>query len=127
MLRAMEIDFDIHKLVEAERRSFDEPPYMALRRLLKLPEPPRASTPPAGRGWQAEGVSLPHGTKLRMTYGRPKRTYTGTIQNAEWHVEGRVFDSPSGAASGVAVTSRGDKTRLNGWELWEVQLPGDTR
>ena len=32
-----------------------------------------------------------------------------------------------GAASGVAITSKGEKTRLNGWELWEVQQPGQTK
>jgi hypothetical protein len=32
-----------------------------------------------------------------------------------------------GAASGVAITSKGEKTRLNGWELWEAQQPGETR
>jgi hypothetical protein len=126
-VRTIEIDFDIHKLIEAERRSFDEQPYEALRRLLKLPEITRELARPAGRAWQSEGVTLEHGTKLRMTYGRPKRTYTGVVLNGEWHVEGQVFDSPSGAASGVAITSKGEKTRLNGWELWEVQQPGETR
>jgi hypothetical protein len=127
-MRPIEIDFDIHKLIEAERRGFDEPPNSALRRLLKLPE--KVSTLPTmkrGRAWQSEGVSLAEGTQLRMTYGRPKRTYTGTIVNGEWHVEGQVFDSPSGAASGVAITGKGNKTRLNGWDLWEVQHPGEMR
>ena len=57
--------FDIHKLIEAERRSFDEEPYQALRRLLKLPETAREQAKPAGRAWQLEGVTLEHGTKLR--------------------------------------------------------------
>ena len=35
---SIEIDFDIHKLIELERRSFTEKPFIALRRLLKLPE-----------------------------------------------------------------------------------------
>jgi hypothetical protein len=127
-MRSIEIDFDIHKLIEAERRGFDEPPFVALRRLLKLPEQtslPVTAVPESGVPWHGEGVTLPHGTKLRMIYGRPKRTYPGTIIHGEWVVAGEKFDSPSGAASGVAITGKGKKTRLNGWELWEVQRPGE--
>jgi hypothetical protein len=135
-MRPIEIDFDIHKLIEAERRGFDEAPNAALRRLLKLPEVQSApATVMAGEPnvrrtgqlpWQGEGVVLPHQTRVRMTYGRPKKTYTGAIINGEWVVEGQVFDSPSGAASGVAITGKGQKTRLNGWDLWYVQRPGET-
>ena len=137
-MRTIEIDFDIHKLIEAERRSFDEPANDALRRLLKLPKKESAalgqtSRPAAqarGNGqqsWQAEGVILPHGTKLRMVYGRPKKKYEGQIINGEWVVGGQTFDSPSGAASGVAVTAKGEKTRLNGWDLWDVQRPDENK
>ena len=130
-MRAIEIDFDIHKAIEAERRGFDEPPNDALRRLLKLPD--KASAPVTAakvasqsqRPWKGEGVVLEHGTKLRMIYGRPRRTYTGAVVDGDWVVEGRKFDTPSGAASGVAITARGEKTRLNGWELWAVQRPGE--
>ena len=37
-VRTIEIDFDIHKLIETERRSFAESPNMVLRRLLNLGE-----------------------------------------------------------------------------------------
>jgi hypothetical protein len=137
-MRTIEIDFDIHKLIEAERRGFDEPANDALRRLLKLPkadssasgQASRSGVPAKGDGhqpWQAEGVILPHGTKLRMVYGRPKKKHEGQIINGEWVVGGQTFDSPSGAASGVAVTAKGEKTRLNGWELWDVQRPDESR
>ena len=129
-MRTIEIDFDIHKLIEAERRSFHETPNDALRRLLKLPETTKEASPPKAMNghflaWQGEGVVLPHGTKLRMPYGRPKTIYSGEIVNGEWVIEGQRFDSPSGAASGVAITGKGEKTRLNGWVLWEVQKPGE--
>ena len=65
-MRTIEIDFDIHKLIEAERRSFDEEPYVALRRLLKLPEPARELAKPAGRALRSEGVTREHGSKLRV-------------------------------------------------------------
>ncbi len=41
-LRTIQIDLDIHKLIEGERRSFGEPSHLAWRFLLRLPEPPVA-------------------------------------------------------------------------------------
>jgi len=127
--RTIDIDFDIHKLIEAERRSFDERPNDALRRLLKLPSKTPASGPrpigsSAGRSWFGEGVTLVHGTHVRMRYNG--RLYEGEIVDGKWVIEGKIFDSPSGAASGIAVTKRGKKTRLDGWIYWEIQAPGDT-
>lgn len=126
-LRSIEVDFDIHKLIEAERRSFAEPPHIALRRLLNLPDDPSAepaSKPPAGRAWSGDGATLPHGTLIRMDYNQ--RRYDGQIIDGQWVIEGQRFSSPSGAASGVAVTKSGDKTKLDGWGYWEVKQPGDT-
>jgi hypothetical protein len=126
--RTIDIDFDVHKLIETERRSFDEKPNDALRRLLKLPVRPAASTkgapPPGARLWSGEGVTLPHGTHVRMRYNG--RLYEGEIVDGKWVVEGKTFDTPSGAASGIAVTKKGKTTRLDGWIYWNAQLPGDT-
>jgi hypothetical protein len=124
----VEIDFDVYKLIEAERKSFDEPRIAALRRLLKLPAKPvteRLSGGNSGeRAWAGEGVTLMHGTRLRMRYNG--RQYEGQIVDGRWEIEGKSFDSPSGAASGIAITKRGKQTRLDGWIYWEVQAPGDT-
>jgi hypothetical protein len=129
-MRLIEIDYDVHKLIEMERRDFDEPPNAALRRLLKLPEkppiPPSVDKPSPAPLWRGEGVDLPEGTKLRMNYGRAKTVYTGVISKGNWLVEGKMFDTPSDAASGVAITGVGKRTRLNGWDLWEVQRPGES-
>ena len=57
-----------------------------------------------------------------MSYNR--RTYEGQIVNGSWAIGEHNFDSPSGAASGVAVTKRGERTRLDGWIYWQVKLPG---
>ena len=127
-MRTIEIDFDIHKLIEAERRSFHETPNDALRRLLKLPETTKEASPPRAMNGHFPGrgkVWCYHTAKLRMPYGRPKTIYSGEIVNGEWVIEGQRFGSPSGAASGVAITGKGEKTRLNGWVLWEVQKPGE--
>jgi hypothetical protein len=124
----IEIDFDVYKLIEAERRSFDEPRIDALRRLLKLPAKAGAATSgggkPVGRAWSGEGVTLAHGTLVRMRYNG--RQYEGEIADGKWLVEGTTFDSPSGAASGIAITKRGKTTRLDGWIYWEIKAHGDS-
>jgi hypothetical protein len=144
--RTIEIDFDIHKLIEGERRSFSESPNAVLRRLLKLSETssdPAATTSPTqdatsttftsptsgavsdriARSWSSNGVILPHGTQLKMEYNR--RTYVGEVRDGFWHVQGKQFSSPSSAASGVALTKDGKLTSLDGWIYWHVKRPGD--
>jgi hypothetical protein len=39
-------------------------------------------------------------------------------------VDGRAFDSPSGAASSLAITKSGKTTSLNGWLYWKVRRIG---
>ena len=65
-LRSIDIDFEVHKCIETERKGFDETPNDVLRRLLKLGEgaPPRPAgngkaVPSAGRPWSGKGVTLP--------------------------------------------------------------------
>lgn len=128
-MRNIEIDFDVHKAIENERRGFDESPNEALRRLLRLPErkssQSRASDASAKqKDWTDKGVVLPHGTELRMEYSG--RTYIGKILDGEWVIGDMKFDSPSGAASGVALTRKGKRTRLDGWKYWFVRRPSET-
>jgi hypothetical protein len=126
--RTIEIDFDIHKLIEAERHGFEEIPNDALRRLLRLPDReskvPRKKSIQGCRSWSGEGVMLHHGTLVRMRYNG--RQYEGEIVDGKWVIEGKTFDSPSGAASGVAITKKGKQTRLDGWIYWEARLLGET-
>ncbi len=130
-LRTIEIDFDIHRLIELERKGFDEPEYLALRRLLKLPAPETQEEQEAsisystqeGRSWIGKGVELPHGTEVRMTYGG--KTYHGKIDDGEWVVEGVHTRSPSAAAGSAARTKDGKHPALNGWNYWEVKRPND--
>ena len=129
-LRTIEIDFDIHQMIELERKGFDEPEYIALRRLLKLPasELPTGLAPsinkPGGRPWSGKNVELPHGTELRMEYNG--QVFRGYIDNGAWAVEGHRANSPSDAAGCVARTKSGDRPSLNGWIYWEVKRPTDT-
>lgn len=128
-LRTIEIDFDIHQMIELERKGFDEPEYLALRRLLKLPNseagtetaPPVGT--PSGRPWSGKGVELPHGTELRMEYNG--QVFRGHIENGGWVVEGHHAKSPSDAAGSAATTMSGSRPSLNGWIYWEIKRPTD--
>jgi hypothetical protein len=136
--RTIEIDIEVHKRIESERASFAETPNDILRRLLKLngdavPKPmpqtasgpmPQESNTNQVRSWSDDGVVLPHGTLVRMTYNG--RTHEGRISNGSWHVEGQHFHSASAAACGVAQTRSGRNPSLNGWIYWEVKRPGDS-
>ncbi len=126
--RSIEIDFDVHQFIEIERRSFDEKPNAVLRRLFKIDKDTPASPVPvsansAGRPWSGKGVTLQHGTELRMKYNG--KQHFGQIDDGEWAVEGKRFRSPSAAAGGVALTKSGRKTSLDGWIYWEAKRPGD--
>lgn len=126
-LRTIEIDFDVHKRIELERRSFVETPNAVLRRLLKIDEGQSIAKPATsggGRPWAGKGVTLPHGTELRMEYNG--HVYMGMIQNGAWMVEGGQYKSPSAAAGGVARTKNGTRTNLDGWMYWQVKRPGET-
>jgi hypothetical protein len=65
-MERIEIDWEIHQMIEAERRGFDEPPYLALRRLLKTAaaRAGRAARGvalrPAALAWSEGGVTVPH-------------------------------------------------------------------
>lgn len=130
--RTIEVDFDIHKLIENERRSFLDSPNQALRRLLGLPEAKHFASatggatenPDGGKPWIGKGVTLPHGTRVRMQYNSIQ--YCGEISDGQWLVEENLFGSPSGAASGTAITKDGGKTKLDGWGLWSALRSGDT-
>lgn len=135
MLKTIQIDWDIHKLIELERQGFDEPEFHALRRLLGLPElatkGPISETPKTslfgsdGAAWSEDGVVLPHGTLARMEYDRGKQVYEGAFLNGCLVVGNRKFDSLSPAARELATTKAGGKTQLNGWLYWMAKLPGE--
>lgn len=127
----IEIDFEVYKLIEAERRSFSEAPIAALRRLLKLPEGQSVAghqkIEVSGRPWSDDGVVVPHGSLARMEYGRGSQLYEGMFLDGALVVNGARFYSLSEAASALAKTRDGRSTSLNGWNYWEVQFPGSDR
>ena len=124
--RSIDIDFDIHRTIELNRKGFEESPNDVLRRLLGLD---RLVTAPAskassGRHWRGQGVELPHGSQLRMSYNGS--TFTGLIDDGAWLIEGVRHSTPSGAAIAVARTRSGGRTNLNGWNYWQALMPGQS-
>jgi hypothetical protein len=120
--RQIEIDVDVNRWIESKRTSFDQSHNDILRAEASLQLSPQH--PPAAPGeeptdagvWAGKGVTLPAGTRLRMTYNG--EIHTGLIESGSWVVNGGRHVSPSAAASAVAGVS------LNGWIYWEAQLPG---
>ena len=130
-LQSIEIDFDIYKLIETERRGFGEPQYVALRRLLGLPEQsndePETDALLDGLPFVEDGVSVLHGSDARMRYLRGTQLYEGKFLDGMLVVEGKKYPTLSAAASDLARTKEGKKTSLNGWLYWEVRAPGTAR
>lgn len=130
-LQSIDVDWDIYKMIETERGSFDEPHYVALRRLLKLPAVKSLQEPAPitenGRPWIEDGVEVPHGSLARMEYLRGSQIYEGRFLNGKLIVNGKSYDALSAAASALAKTKDGSKPSLNGWLYWKVKFPGETR
>lgn len=125
--RTIEIDFDVHKHLEAARTSFSETPNETLKRILGIERcASDAPSPnvPQGRPWAWKGVELAHGTELRMDYNG--RQHSGIVRNGIWVVESKEYSSPSAACS-VARTKDGRSTPLDGWKYWYVRQPGQMR
>lgn len=124
-MHSIEIDFDVYRLLALERRSFDESENATLRRLLKL-GPASMDAGPAEklRPWVKGGLSLPHGTQLRMEYNGT--LHLGRIADGAWEVDGHREKSPSGAACAVARSKDGARVNINGKNYWQVRRPGDT-
>ena len=117
--KSIEIDFDVHQIIELEKRGFFESENDVLRRLLKIDEKPPEPNPPAVglyHAWSGKGVTLPHGTELKMPYRG--QDHLGVIDCGDWIVKGERCNSPSRAAGIVA-----GGTSLNGWQYWFVKRP----
>jgi hypothetical protein len=126
-MRAIEIDFDVHKRLETERMSFSETANETLRRILGIERQTSKTAEaitPQGRPWAWKGVELPHGTELKMDYNG--RQHVGVVKNGVWVVEGSEYSSPSAACS-VARTKDGRSTPLDGWKYWLAKQPGQSR
>lgn len=127
--RAIDIDIDVHKAIEAARKDFSEPDNSVLRRLLGIDATSQLSLrsverkrPWIGKG-HSRGLNLPHGTELRLHYNATN--LNGIVEDGALVFEGKAYGSPSGVARELCRTKKGDKTHLNGKSIIEARLPGE--
>lgn len=134
MMKTIEIDFDVHRAIEAERRGFHDTPNAVLRRMLQLgpaePEAgfadaPMASLAPPEHAWIRKGVELPQGTELRLSYAGVEAR--GQVAEGRLNFAGASYRSPSPAVASAVETARGDKVQVNGWKHMDARRPGDDR
>jgi len=129
-LRPIEIDVDVYRFLESRRTSFTQSHNDILRAIAELK--PITSSPPNAAsngndhgGWSWKGVTLPNGTKLRMSYNG--QTHSGEVVQGAWHVGGAIYRTPSAAAGGVARSKKGARVSLDGWGYWEIKKPDSDR
>lgn len=122
----IEIDWEVHQLIELERNGFDEPPIEALRRLLRLSGAKprvRVKAKSSSPDWRSDGVTLKEGARLRFAYRKNTKPIMGEVKAGKITAAGRSYDTLSAAANDLAVTQEGRKTRLNGWMFWSLEDP----
>ena len=129
-LRPIEVDVEVFRFLESRRASFSQTHNDILREIAGLKPvsssaPNSANASPDQGAWSWKGVTLPNGTKLRMSYNG--QTHTGEITQGAWHVGGAIYRTPSAAAGGVARSKKGASVSLDGWGYWEVKKPDSDR
>ena len=133
-MRNIEIDFDVHQKIEAARKSFDDPPNAALRRLLGLAPAKQALSandaieqlPSKSAEWRSKGVTLPDGTELQADYSEVSAT--GRVVGGRLSFHGKTFRTPSAAVMSVVEAARGTAvSAINGWKYLYARLPGEDK
>lgn len=128
-LKNIEIDIDVYRTIETHRQSFSETHNDILHRLLMnltdLYAVKDAFSQPTVSGWESKQVFFPDNTKLKMTYNG--KTVHGIIDNGNFMVEHQKFNSFSAAANAFARNKLGQSVNLNGWNVFQAQLPGTNK
>ena len=138
-MRKIEIDYDVHQRIEAERKSFDDSPNAALRRLLDLGSSKQAlSANDATEGlpseiaerpnaeWRSKGVVLPDGTAPQVDYSEVRAS--GRVDGDRLSFNDQLFRTPSAAVMSVVGTARGSAiSAINGWKYLYARLPGEDK
>ena len=147
-MRSIEVDFDVHQAIEAERRSFAETPNAALRRLLGLreaagdtdndgsavgPNEPNRVTEqglgpgtPLPKAWRSKGLTLAEGTALMLKYSEVREP--GSVSDGNLVFNGEGYSSPSPAAMDVVQRHRGGgPVSINGWLYVYAQRNGESQ
>ena len=145
-MRTIEIDFDVHKKIESERRSFEDPPNAVLRRLLGLGEATDSAeasqeighvvregvtqasagvAPRTDYGWRGKGVTLPTGTRVLVRYSEVEEE--GCVTGGHLTFSGEAYNSPSRAAMAVVQRHRhGRLVNINGWRHIYARVAGES-
>ena len=130
-MRTIEIDFEVHRRIEAARRGFEDSPNAVLHRLLGLEEPESGQqqgngvSKSPGTPWMGKGVSLPEGTELLVDYSEVKAR--GQVVGGRLKFDGVEYSSPSAAVIGAIKDKRGSAVNVNGWRYMYVKRPGEER
>jgi hypothetical protein len=124
-LRPIEVDVEVFRFLESRRLSFSQTHNNILRELAGLKPMSIANAVSDQGSWSWKGVTLPNGTRLRMSYNG--QTHTGEIAQGAWHVGGAIYGTPSAAAGGVARSKKGASVHLDGWGYWEIKKPDSDR
>lgn len=118
----IDIDFEVFKALTALRKRESHTYNDVLRDLLKLGASPNQTvgqSSPAKGLLLRNGLFLPDGTRLRVTYKGIE--YLAEVKNGRWIDQaGTEHASPSSAAHHITHTN------VNGWRFWEAKRPSDT-
>ena len=112
------VDFDVFKAITARRATEQVTENDVLRQLFALPSigEPRADTRHRAGDWVTKGVRFPEGTEVRAKY--KGQVHLAQVMDGALFLEGKRYESPSSAA--ISITGN----PVNGWNFWEVKLPG---
>jgi hypothetical protein len=115
-VKTIEIDLDLHKAIEANRRAFEERENDILKRMLAIQMKGDDQSGIESRqdqkreGFYSKGVFLPKGRVLRGERNGISYEAEVTVKGIEW--KGKLYPSLSAAASTATGTS------TNGWIFW---------
>ena len=112
------VDFDVFKALTARRPTEQVTENDVLRQVFGLPAAgeARADARHGVADWVTKGVRFPAGTEARAKY--KGNVHVAHVKDGALFLEGKRYDSPSSAA--ISIT----RNPVNGWNFWEVRLPG---
>ena len=116
-MQTIQIDFNVYKALTLKRENEATSYNDVLRKLLNLPAKSKSEDKNLSQGWSAKGVFFPEGTEFRANYKAD--TYHARVENGEFVMDGKKFESPSQAAMHIT------KNSVNGWIFWEAKIPGE--
>lgn len=109
-MKQINIDLDVYKVIEQERKSFNETHNEILRRKYGFEPAKEEKSEQQIGGLYVSGVLLKNGLKLHSNY--KGRIIEARVENNVIVYNGKSFTSPSAAAGEATGNS------VNGWQWW---------